>query len=227
MKLRIASLFLASLALVYGPSCSSSSDDSNTATGPLGGAVTGPEDNHCPDPPDGVSDPAACLTPDTGDEAAAGAASTDTPTEAGGAADCNLAHDVDYGDTLYNKSGRDDDCKYELSWVSTDIRKGEKVTFTVTAKDNAGAALERIDAQKAGAKALSRVELYIPCQPTHLAPAADLSAPITETMPGVYSVGPIVFDASGRWVVRFHFYEECVDSKTSPHGHAAFFVDVP
>jgi hypothetical protein len=49
----------------------------------------------------------------------------------------------------------------------------------------------------------------------------------TETKPGVFEVGPIAFDKSGRWAVRLHFYEECVHSETSPHGRAAFFVDVP
>ena len=49
----------------------------------------------------------------------------------------------------------------------------------------------------------------------------------TETSPGTYTYGPIRFDASGKWTVRFHLYEDCVDGDTSPHGHAAFFVTVP
>ena len=137
-------------------------------------------------------------------------------------------HDADYGDTLFNASGKDDDCKYQVSWTSTPIRKGQNVTLTVTTSNSmTGKPLERIPSQRVGATALSRVEPYIPCDPTHLPPSADLSAPITETKPGVFEVGPVVFDKSGRWAVRFHFYEECLDSETSPHGHAAFFVDVP
>jgi hypothetical protein len=47
-------------------------------------------------------------------------------------------------------------------------------------------------------------------------------------MPGVYVVGPIVFDVAGRWVFRFHFHQECLDiSPESQHGHAAFYIDVP
>ncbi|HEY5374795.1 MAG TPA: hypothetical protein VIK01_14025 [Polyangiaceae bacterium] len=243
MKFRAASVVLTALAIVSGASCSSSSSD-NTATGPVGGAVTGPQDDHCAGQPDGVSDPATCSGADTAaagaaDEAAGGAPNSDItpaaagegPTASGGASgtpDCNLAHDADYGDTMFNASGVDDDCKYDVSWTSTPIRKGESVTFTVTAASkSSGAPLERIAAQQAGAVALSRVEPYIPCEPTHVPPAADLRAPIKETAPGVFSVGPIVFDKSARWVVRFHFYENCVDSDTSPHGHAAFFVDVP
>ena len=36
------------------------------------------------------------------------------------------------------------------------------------------------------------------------------------------------FDAKGRWTVRFHLHEECADeAPDSPHGHIAFFIDVP
>jgi hypothetical protein len=45
---------------------------------------------------------------------------------------------------------------------------------------------------------------------------------------GKYVMKPIKFDASGRWVVRFHFYESCDDIlPDSPHGHVAFNYDVP
>ena len=34
--------------------------------------------------------------------------------------------------------------------------------------------------------------------------------------------------APGKWTVRFHFNEICCDvNSDSPHGHAAFFVNVP
>jgi len=60
---------------------------------------------------------------------------------------------------------------------------------------------------------------------THGAPAPKDPAP--EIAPGVYKVGPIRFDAAGKWTVRFHLYEECNDSREdSPHGHAAFYVSV-
>ena len=45
---------------------------------------------------------------------------------------------------------------------------------------------------------------------------------------GVYKVGPIYFQKGGKWVVRFHFNECCSDDPAdSPHGHAAFLVNVP
>jgi len=227
MKFRNTLFVIAAGSLLSGLGCSSS-DVEAPATGPAGGAVVGPADDHCVGQPEGVSDPAAC-TAEPSPEGDGGASGDDDGASAeGGAADCSQTHDADYGDTLFNSSGKDDDCKYQVSWAATPIRKGQNVTFTVTTSNlMTGKPLERIPSQKVGATALSRVEPYIPCDPTHLPPSADLRAPITETAPGVFEVGPIVFDKSGRWAVRFHFYEACVDSETSPHGHAAFFVDVP
>jgi len=232
VKLRPTPIVLAAMVVLSAASCSSSSssDQNAPATGPVGGAVLGPADDHCTGQPDGIADPAACSTPTSGDSAggAGGAAGDSAPNTAGGAPDCNLAHDASYGDTLYNSSGDDDDCKYRVAWTSTAVRKGASVTFTVTATSKAtNAPLEALASQPAGSTALSRLELYIPCQPTHVPPNGDFKPTITEIAPGVYTAGPIVFDESGRWVVRFHFYEECLDQDNSPHGHAAFFVDVP
>jgi hypothetical protein len=237
VKLRPTPIVLAAMAVLSAASCSSSSssDQNAPATGPVGGAVVGPADDHCAGQPEGVADPAACSTPaspttastDNGDESG-GAAGETAPSSDAGAADCTLTHDASYGDTLYNSSGDDDDCKYQVSWTSTAVRKGESVTFTVTATSIAtGAPLEALASQPPGSNALSRLELYIPCQPTHVPPAGDFQPTIKEIAPGVYTAGPIVFDESGRWVVRFHFYEECLDQDNSPHGHAAFFVEVP
>jgi hypothetical protein len=232
VKLRPTPIVLAAMAVLSAASCSSSSssDQNAPATGPVGGAVLGPADDHCTGQPDGIADPAACTTPASSDSSgdAGGAAGDTAPSADAGAPDCNLKHDAAYGDTLYNSSGDDDDCKYQVSWTSTAVRKGESVTFTVTATSKAtGAPLEALASQPAGSTALSRLELYIPCQPMHVAPIGDFQPTIKETAPGVYTAGPIVFDESGRWVVRFHFYEQCIDQDNSPHGHAAFFVDVP
>lgn len=232
MKPRPTPLVLAAMTVLLAASCSSSSssDQNAPATGPVGGAVVGAADDHCTGQPDGISDPAACTTPASGDSAAgAGGADGDSaPSATGGAPDCDLAHDAMYGDTLYNSSGDDDDCKYHVSWTSSAVRKGQSVTFTVTATSKAtGAPLEALASEAPGATALSRIELYVPCQPTHVPPTSDFHPTIEETAPGVYSAGPFVFDVSGRWVVRFHFFEECIDQDNSPHGHVAFFVDVP
>jgi hypothetical protein len=31
----------------------------------------------------------------------------------------------------------------------------------------------------------------------------------------------------GKWSVRFHIREDCLDGADSPHGHGAFFINVP
>jgi hypothetical protein len=49
-----------------------------------------------------------------------------------------------------------------------------------------------------------------------------------EGPPGTYVTSPVTFDAPGEWTIRFHFFEQCADVlPSSPHGHAAFFVNVP
>jgi len=170
-------------------------------------------------------DPGACHgdSPEEGEGGASGEGD-----EAGGAggSDCNQTHDSEYGDTLPNSQGADDDCKYHVSWTSTAIRLNQDVTFTVTTKALAtGEPLESLpDEHKLP---LSRVEVYQPCEPNRLGPPQNFKAEFAETAPGVYQGGPLRFDQPGRWVVRFHFYEECNDGAESPHGHVAFFVDVP
>jgi hypothetical protein len=121
----------------------------------------------------------------------------------------------DYGDTLYNASGFDDDCKYAVSWTATPIRVGAGVTFTVS--------VMRLTDMKPAECASTRAEVFL----TDTHPVASPSAPPPESPPGTYAVGPIKFDEPGIWTVRFHFYETCVDTPDSPHGHAAFFVNVP
>jgi hypothetical protein len=122
----------------------------------------------------------------------------------------------DYGPTQYNSSGDDDDCKYQVSFTSNPIRRNENVTFTVTAKTLA-------DLQPATG---ANIEGEVFLNDTH--PAPNSGQATTEKGGGVYDVGPIKFDAAGRWTVRFHLHEDCQDSTDdSPHGHIAFYIDVP
>jgi hypothetical protein len=59
-------------------------------------------------------------------------------------------------------------------------------------------------------------------------PAPNSHTQTTELAGGVYQIGPIVFDETGQWTVRFHLHEDCQDATDdSPHGHAAFFTAVP
>jgi hypothetical protein len=226
MKSAKVLLLAAASGLLLSASCSSDtpSDTPDTNTGPLGGLVMGDADTHCAMQTPAVVDSAACMTAEAS-AGAGGAPADEGSTSQAGASDCNAEHDAMYGETLYGDSGDDDDCKYEAHWTSTPIRLKENVTFTITATDlTTGKPLEAL---ADGKLALSRLEVYEPCKLEHRPPLLDAQAKFSETAPGVYTGGPIQFDESGRWVVRFHFYEECLDGDTSPHGHIAFFVDVP
>ena len=109
----------------------------------------------------------------------------------------------------------DDDCKYRVTWSSTAVEQRRDVAFTLTLVNKSDG--------KAVAGAVPSVEAYL--TPTHPAPNPGPTA--TEGTPGTYKIQPLRFDAKGKWIVRFHFFGGCTDSETSPHGHAAFFVDVP
>jgi hypothetical protein len=175
-----------------GGACSSSSPPS----GPAGGPVMGALDDHCGDGDGGVAATVvgACM--------AVGSTDAGAPT-------------VDYGPTLYNAEGDDDDCKYRVAWTSTPVREGQNVTFTLT--------LSKLADMTPATGAKTRSEVFL--NDSHaVAPPPQAS----ESPPGTYEVGPIKFDAPGDWTVRFHFYEDCDDAPSdTPHGHAAFFVRVP
>ena len=223
-----------------------SATPSHSANG-TSAAVLGPNDAHCVARPLGISDPAICTSTAgassfagaTGVTAGGGGTGGTSQAEPGGGGssagtagaagvDCNLAHDSGYGDTLFDSAGDDDECKYHVSWTSTPVEKGKPFTLTVSATSLAtGEPLEHIAAQDPGKPALSRIEPFLPCQPSHPTPTKDYEAPVTEISPGTFTVGPVVFDESGRWAIRYHFYEECFNNVTTPHAHIAFFVNVP
>ena len=198
-------------ALVAGSISLFTSCGDNGPSGPAGGPAPGSADTHCIDPVTGQLDtqatsatdcqfmppPDAALPPD-----APGTTGPDAPPE--------------FGATMYGTEGNDDDCKYHVTWSSTPIYEADNVFFTVVATT-------LVDNQPAtGANIYAEVYL----SDTHEAPPTNQSA--VESPPGTYKVGPIQFDAPGTWTVRFHLHENCLDySDESPHGHAAFFVDVP
>lgn len=139
-----------------------------------------------------------------------------TPDMAGPQPDMAGSSGSDYGDTLYNAEGDDDDCKYHVKFTVTPVRKSSQVTFTVVATNLA--------TSQPVTGANIRPEVFL--SDTH--PAPNSGASTTESPPGTYSVGPILFDASGMWTMRFHFFEDCTDALAdSPHGHAAFYINVP
>ncbi len=221
MKILPLLVLASATSLLFNASCSSS-DNTASPPGAPGGPVLGVEDAHCAGHPPVAVDPATCHgdSPEEGE----GGASGDDKGGVGGS-DCNQTHDAEYGDTLPNSEGDDDDCKNHVSWNSTPIRQNQDVIFTVTTKDlTTSQPLESLSDHKLP---LSRVEVYQPCEPTRLGPPQNCNAEFSETAAGVYEGGPLRFDQPGRWVVRFHFYEQCNDGEASPHGHIAFFLDVP
>jgi hypothetical protein len=182
----------------------------STGGGGGGGPVSGPADMHCVGVPVQSTSQADChLT-----------ASADAGAGTGGGATS------DYGATMYDSQGDDDDCKYHVAWTSTPIAENSNVTFTVVATNlGDGTPLTGPGATTGvGAGANVLAEVYL----SDIHPAPNTNQMADETSPGTYTVGPIQFDAPGKWTVRFHFFEDCSDiAADSPHGHAAFYVDVP
>jgi hypothetical protein len=198
---------LVGAALVSVGCGSSSSPAMSTAA-----EVVGPADTHCT--MNGVElkqEIGACVTATGGGSDAGASSSADAaPADDSGANGAT----GDFGATLYNHEGDDDDCKYHVSWTSTAVMENAGVTFDVTA-------IRRADGKPA-LRADVQIEAFIGNRPT---PTIDI--PSRELGGGKYRVGPVVFDVPGNWTVRFHLYETCSDAPDSPHGHAAFYVQVP
>ncbi|HVU51127.1 MAG TPA: FixH family protein [Polyangia bacterium] len=176
--------------------------------------VVGPADTHCTMNGVEIKQEIGMCVADTGGTDDAGATSQDDAA-AGDDGGGDNGGASDFGATLYNHEGDDDDCKYHVTWTSTAVKENEGVTFDVTA-------IRRADGKPAlGAN--TQLEVFIGNHPT---PTVDI--PTKELGGGKYQVGPVVFDEPGQWTVRFHFYETCSDApEDSPHGHAAFFIQVP
>ena len=187
---------VAAAAMTLGPLLTLTACGNSTGGG-TGGPVTGPADAHCNGKPAQPTSQASChLTSDAGADMA------------------------DYGDTLDNSEGDDDDCKYHVKWTASAVAENEDVTFTVVVTNKTDGS-PVVGAAPAG---FSMAEVFL--NDTHPAPNTDQKAP--ESPPGTYAVGPIQFDAAGKWTVRFHLFEDCTDlAEDSPHGHAAFYVQVP
>jgi hypothetical protein len=190
-----------------------------------GGAVSGAMDTHCADNCAGsmpACDPGSnqmcinqtcvtavqqsmCAVPDAGPPPSVDAGPPECP----------------YGPTNNNAVADDDDCKYHVTWTSTPICENTDVFFTVVANyRNTNASAGPTGAIR---NAMTIAEVFL--NDTH--PAPNSNQTVVENPPGTYKVGPIRFDAPGKWTVRFHYYEDCQDTPSSPHGHSAFYVNVP
>jgi hypothetical protein len=194
----LAVLIAIPLAAPFAAGCSS---NGGGPTGPEGGPVTGALDMHCRDADGGVT------------AVVVGACMPGGETDAGEPPDGGAVSE--YGATLFNAEGDDDECKYHVKWTATPIRQNTNVTFTVT--------LTKLADMTAATEAGMHAEVFL--NDTH---PAQPPPEATESGGGTYKLGPVRFDAPGDWTVRFHFYEDCNDvPENSPHGHAAFFVRVP
>jgi hypothetical protein len=186
-------------AVIAGSSCSSAKSPASASCSQSGGAVAGSTDAHC----GSIVRPVVASICDMDMDATMNM-SEDAGTDS-----------AEYGDTMYNNEGDDDDCKYHLTWSSTSICEDSNITFnlTIVAKDGG----------KAVTGAQPEVETFL--NATH--PGGDSGQTFRDTSLGNYSIGPVQFDTPGQWTVRFHLFPNSCDNLNSPHGHAAFFVDVP
>jgi hypothetical protein len=193
-----------------------------TCSGATGGPVLGPQDDHCEGPDGGpiiqVTTAAGCTDSDAG-------AGDDGGDDSGDPCPGDMNA---YGPVLYNTSGADDDCKYDVSWQSTPICENQPVYFTVVVtKREDNSPLLGVETGGSFVPANPRPDVVLSCNhPIPNSPAPRNPSP--SVAPGTYVVGPVVFDQPGDWVFRFHFNEECLDiAPDSPHGHSAFHIQVP
>ncbi len=190
-----------------GKSGGASSGGSSGADG--GGACTG-------GPVTGANDPSHCTEPDGGAiKTATGVCQTGVADAGPPPATDGGAPAVDYGATQNGIEGNDDDCKYHVKYSVAPICENAGVTFTITVT-------KTVDGKPVtGASPYAEATL-------DGVPAPSSGQKPTEKAGGVYDIGPVKFDKPGKWTVRFHFFEECSDEpEDSPHGHIAFFVNVP
>ena len=187
------------VTLAGGAACSEDKDEPAACLNG-GGPVAGPTDDHCQGRP--AQEIGQCVT---------GAAATALAQE-------EEEEEEEMG-IFYGREADDDDCKYHIRFENSCITQNEPVTFTVqlTSKTDGAAA--------PGAEP-DGPEIYLADDPSHPSPSNDFTA--IEGPPGTYKIGPVLFDRAGRWVVRFHFFETCSDiPEDAPHGHTAFYIDVP
>jgi len=192
-----------------------------------GGATAGPDDMHCDEADGGevrqqTNQQACCDSADAwsrpdGGEVCLNTGALPRSVYPDDGTCCNAV----YGPSMYGQQGSDDGCKYDVSWTSTPVCVGTPVYFTVHATLRVNATSFGSGKPLTGAGPFA--EVVLDC--TYRVPNSD---PPVEFAPGWYQVGPIVFTEPGKWDVRFHFNENCLDElPDSPNGHAAFWVTVP
>ena len=177
-------------------------------------AVSGAADTHCAGVPTQPVSQASCTVDASAPVADAGQGDDASAGDDGGGGDDSGGSD--YGPTMVGSEGDDDDCKYHVKWAATKVGENEDVIFQIIATKKTD------NSPVTGAN----TDLEVFLSDTHPAPNSNQTP--TEVSPGTYQVGPVRFDAAGKWTVRVHLFEQCEDTlPDSPHGHAAFYVNVP
>lgn len=191
--------------------CSNGSEVAGVQTQAVGGGpAQGPPDLHCMLSDGGVVakpvNQASCMPSGDGDP---------LNQDGGMVMDGGMTMNEPDHEPRYGNAGDDDDCKYRVTWSASPIGRDRDVSFYVTVASLVdGAPVEN---------ASMRLEVFL--DDTH--PAQGTGGVNDEKPGGEYSLGPIRFDTPGRWTMRIHIDETCSDEmEDSPHGHAAFYIDV-
>jgi len=196
-------LFAFGSALALGAACSDDDDEPDAVQCVGGGAVAGAELLHC----EAAQPIGECVTGAVEEEEHADAGAEDHEHE-------EEEHAIQSG-----READDDDCKYRVRFENTCVAVNQPVTFTLSLT-------RKFDGMPGAGTNPAFPEIYLADDVSHLSPSNDITA--TERSPGTYEIGPVVFDRAGRWVVRFHYFETCSEiPEDSPHGHVAFYFDVP
>lgn len=210
-------LLALSAIVALGVACSDDESEPGQCIGGLGATqATSPKQCEAP-APIGECVTGAVEADDHHEEADAGAGDHHEEGDAGEAHE----HEHEEGEhPIQNgREADDDNCKYHVRFENTCVAVDQPVTFTLS--------LTRLVDGMPGAGANPAFpEIYLADDPTHLSPSNDIRA--DERSPGTYEIGPVVFDRTGRWVVRFHYFDTCSEIPAdSPHSHVAFYIDVP
>lgn len=175
------------------------------------GAVVGAADDHC------VADDGSEISQVIG-MCVTGGEAAEEGEEAGEGEEHEHDEDEEHA-VLFGREADDDDCKYHVSFENTCVALNEPVTFTLSLT-------RKFDGMPGAGTMPAYPEVFLADDTGHISPSNDITA--QEGPAGTYEIGPIVFDRSGRWVIRFHYFENCSDlPEDSPHGHVAFYIDVP
>jgi hypothetical protein len=113
----------------------------------------------------------------------------------------------------------DDDCKYDVSYgiehaMDSCMARGPAVLHVSLKSRITGMGITGAEPS---------VEVFL--DPTHPLPSSPKQV-VTDDGGGDYTIKNVPFDAEGAWTVRFHFFEKCLESAKTKHGHVAFTVIV-